>query len=176
MKVNIIGLGSNWKHAPEEGETWSVPGIVLKRSVSLIFSMHPLDLWLETASYGEEVIEKINELGISVISVELNDRLPNSTLFPIDEMQKDYFTSSFAYMIAYAIHKGVTSIHLYGVPLVLKDEYREQRACIEFWLGMATGKGIEIVIYGGTSLFTTGVHSGRYGYDWNQLYQKIPRI
>jgi len=174
MKVNIIGLGSSWKKAPMEGETWSMNAIVLKRPVKLIFSMHPIDEWLQTATYGEEVLEKMQELDIPVITVEKDERLPNATLFPIDEMPSKYFTNSIAYMIAYAIYEGATTIHLYGVPLVLKDEYREQRACIEFWLGMAMGKGIDVTIYGGTSLFTNGVHAGLYGYEWNQLYQKIP--
>ena len=174
MRVNILGLGSGWHRAPEDGEVWSVPGIVLKRTVSLIFSLHPLDLWLETTSYGEEVIKKINELKIPIISVELDDRLPNSELFPIDDMPRKYFTSSLAYMIAYAIYKGATDIRLYGVPLVLKEEYLEQKSCVEFWLGVATGKGIEVVVHGRTSLFSTGTHAGRYGYEWNQLYQKIP--
>lgn len=168
-------MGSSWKKAPIEGETWGLNALILKRPVKRIFLMHDIDLFLEGDIYQmKEVIEETNKLGIPAMTLERHKLLPNSIEYPLNKMHSKYFTNSIAYVIAYAIHKGATSIDLYGVPLVLKDEYREQRACIEYWLGYARGKGIDVTIFGGSSLFTTGLHAGLYGYEWNQDYQKIP--
>lgn len=175
MKVNIIGLGSSWKKAPMDGECWGVNTLNLKRPVTLMFNMHPIDLYLQY--YTEEAQESINKAnvdGTPTMVIKEDGRIKTGIVFPIDEMPSKYFTSSIAYMIAYALHKGATSLALYGIPLVSKVEYHEQRCCIEYWLGRAEALGVDVTLHGLTSLFTTGLKVGRYGYEWNQLYQKIP--
>ncbi|KKL77690.1 hypothetical protein LCGC14_2032380, partial [marine sediment metagenome] len=155
MRVNIIGLGSNWKQAPMDGECWGVGMLILKRSVSLLFLMHPQKLIHEYYEEHEEVMEKIRETKTQVITIEEDESLPGALIYPIEKMKSQYFTSTIAYMIAYAIHKGYTEIHLYGVPLVVKPEYHEQKCCIEFWIGMAKGTEIDVTIHGRTTLFGT---------------------
>lgn len=174
-KIILIGMGSSWKKAPMEGETWGLNALILKRPVKRLFLMHDLDLFLEKDIFQmKEVVEEVNKLGTPVMTLKKYSFLPSSIEYPLSEIHSKYFTNSFAYMIAYAICERATSIDLYGIPLVLKDEYRDQRACVEYWLGYARGKGIEVTIFGGSTLFTHGVHAGLYGYEWNQIYQKIP--
>lgn len=174
-RVHILGLGSTWKLAPSEGEVWGLNRIVEHRPVRLIFSMHPLDYWLVDTPNGMEIVDKINELEIPVLTVEKEDRWKRSALYPLEKMLSRYFTNSFAYMIAYALYKKYKKIDLYGCPLAMKEEYREQRPCIEFWLGMAVGKGVEVTLHGESMLFNSGLHAGLYGYEWNQHYQTIPK-
>ena len=175
MKVIIIGLGSSWNRAPMEGEVWGLNTLILRRPVKRLFLMHDIDLYLETNQFEiKETIEEVNKLDIPVMTIKKHKLIPNSVEYPLNDMPSKYFTNSFAYMIAYAIHKGATSIDLYGIPLTKKPEYMEQRNCIEYWLGYARGKGVEIRIFGLTALFGTGLHAGLYGYEWNQDYQKIP--
>lgn len=175
-KIIIIGMGSSWQKAPMEGETWGLNSLILRRPVKRLFLMHDIDVLLESLPQFnlKGAIEEVNKLGIPVMVHKKHKLIPNSVEFPLNDMPSRYFTSSFAYMIAYAIHVGATAIDLYGVPLTLKVEYQEQKCCIEYWLGYARGKGIEITIYGLTTLFGTGTHAGLYGYEWTQEYQKIP--
>jgi hypothetical protein len=74
----------------------------------------------------------------------------------------DYFTSSVAFMIALAIEEGFKEIGLWGIDLIVGDEYFYQKPCAEFWLGVAHGKGITITLPHTTALCK---QSHRYGYQ-----------
>lgn len=183
MKVSIIGMSDSWKKAPMDGETWGLNALILRRPVKRMFLMHDIDLFLEKNIYQmKEVIDEVNKLGIPVMTLKKHKLLPNSIEYPIGEMHSRYFTSSFGYMIAYAVkylsrfqfNVITPSIDLYGIGLVKRLEYREQKACIEYWLGYARGKGIDVRIFGLTTLFSTMGYAGLYGYEWCKDYQKIP--
>jgi len=57
-----------------------------------------------------------------------------------------YFTSTIAWQIALAIHEGAEEIGLWGVDLMLHEEYVHQRPCVEFLLGWASGRGIRVTV------------------------------
>lgn len=173
MEVIIIGKSPGWEHAPTEGETWGVSDLILRRPVKLVFEMHDIDAFLRSENPVvkiKQVIKEINRLGIPVITQKKHKLLPTAIPFPIDEIPfKCYFTNSIAYMIAYAIHKKATEIELYGVALLYKEEYTKQQPCIEFWLGVARGKGITVTVHGPSNIFSAEPYHGLYGYDWDNV-------
>lgn len=57
-----------------------------------------------------------------------------------------YFTSSIAWLVAYAIYLGAEEIGLWGVEMDEREEYFHQRACVNFWLGAAMARGIKITL------------------------------
>lgn len=57
-----------------------------------------------------------------------------------------YFTSSFSYMLSLALYEGFERVEIYGFEMAGGDEYVPQKACAEFWLGVATGMDIEIYL------------------------------
>lgn len=71
----------------------------------------------------------------------------------------NYLTSSFAYMIPIAILEGFERIEMYGFEMSDNTEYVQQKACAEFWMGYALGKGIEIYTPEGCQI----LHSDLYG-------------
>jgi hypothetical protein len=87
--------------------------------------------------------------------------VPNSVAYPLREVCKTlldgfrrgdekvkYFTSSLAYMIAYALNlkdkEKVDRIEIYGFEMADSVEYLRQKAGAEFWIGLALGRGVEI--------------------------------
>jgi hypothetical protein len=110
--------------------------------------------------------------------LEVDERIPGSTLYPIQDIIDAYdvnsknmkwFTTSFGYMMALAIHLGqFEEIHYYGFEMSSQEEYGHQRACAVFWTGVAIGRGIHIVEPEGCKLL--GQSDVLYGYD------KIPGI
>src|SRR3990167_2132018 len=58
----------------------------------------------------------------------------------------EYFTSSFAYMCSLALLEGFKTIHVYGFEMATDTEYRYQKASTEFWLGVAAGMGVKILL------------------------------
>jgi len=83
--------------------------------------------------------------------------VPNSVAYPIHEVceivfkdfrrgdkRVKYFTSTLAYMIGIAILENFERIEIYGFELADEIEYVKQKACAEFWIGYALGRGIEV--------------------------------
>jgi SAM-dependent methyltransferase len=80
-----------------------------------------------------------------------------------------YFNSTTAYAIAYAVHIGVKTISLWGVDYTLPNVHHGEqgRACVEFWLGIAAARGIEIIIPDTSTLMDACAPAREriYGYD-----------
>lgn len=75
--------------------------------------------------------------------------IPNSIIYPIDKIKKNYgtyFTNTISYMLALAIDEGFEKIAVYGVDMAVGSEYSYQRSSCEEMIGIAKGKGIEIEI------------------------------
>lgn len=59
---------------------------------------------------------------------------------------KPFFISSIDYMIALAIYEQYERIELYGVELREQTEWERQRAGATYWVGVAQGRGIDVLI------------------------------
>ena len=63
-----------------------------------------------------------------------------------------FFNGTVPWMMAVAIHEGVSSIGLYGCDLSMGEEYEQQRAGFFFFKHEAERRGIEIIIPAGSDL------------------------
>jgi hypothetical protein len=122
--------------------------------------------WDEDNVEGTDHEGWLRECGIPVYMADKVDSLPTTISYPveqiIDEFGIDYFTSTVAFEVALAMREGFKEIALYGIDLIVGTEYSEQKACLEFWLGMAHAKGVNVVIPSTSALLK---HSHRYGYQ-----------
>jgi len=103
---------------------------------------------------------------------------PGLVAFPLQEVLNSgssgnggvpYFNSTTAYAVAFAIHIGVKRISLFGVDYTLANSHSAERgrACVEFWLGIAAARGIEITVPEQSSLLDACAPERElfYGYD-----------
>lgn len=98
---------------------------------------------------------------------------PTTVEFPlewvINRIGNYYHNSTVAYAVTFAIAIGVKRIKLYGAdfgyPTLFKRE--QGRGCVEFWLGVAASRGIEVLLPPGTTLMDQHVSPRErlYGYD-----------
>ena len=109
----------------------------------------------------------------------LTSRIPEPNAYPglvafplepvINALGYAYFNSTAAYAVAYAIFLGVDRISLFGFDFTYPNAHHAEkgRACVEFWLGIAAARGIELGISEASSLLDTveGDAAGFYGYD-----------
>lgn len=76
--------------------------------------------------------------------------------YPLDGVIKcigrDYFGSTFGYMLAYAIYLNVEKIKCWGIDLDNDTEWAVQRPNAEWLIGLAEGRGIKVDIAEGSSL------------------------
>lgn len=61
---------------------------------------------------------------------------------------RDYFCCTFAYQIAQAIEEDFKELHVYGLELLMgtKREATVESSCTNYWLGLAEGRGVKVVI------------------------------
>lgn len=113
-----------------------------------------------------------------IYTSRLRPGYPGLVEFPLEEVLNarhdgnggaPYFNSTAAYAVAYAIHIGVKRMSLFGLDYTLPNAHHAEkgRACVEFWLGIAAARGIEIMVPEQTSLLDACAPPAErlYGYD-----------
>ena len=168
-KVHLIGKGPGFLDAPalsEEYEVWGLNDVRLYKEVDILFNMH----YLNTIDSPNKICLIVAEQdNIPLYTIRKYDWLSNSISYPLDEIVEKhghkYFSSSICYMIALAIHLKVTDLDLWGVCFHSNHKDIWQRSGVEYWLGVATGKGINITIHGESALLQVGADNQLYGYE-----------
>lgn len=98
---------------------------------------------------------------------------PGLVAFPLQDVLNSlgqaYFNSTAAYAVAYAIHIGVKHISLFGCDYTYPNAHDAEkgRGCLEFWLGIASSRGIKLSLPK-TSTLLDGIYPLQdrfYGYD-----------
>lgn len=153
LKVALVGTApSSRMLAPYSDPSWQIwacsPGNqgALPRA-DVWFELHGNLLWPENISYGAPYIEWLKTLPIPVY-MQSKEWVPNATVFPMQEMVDkfggEFFTSSFAWMMALAIHKGANEIALFGIDMASRDEYILQRPGFYYFKYRAEQLGIKV--------------------------------
>jgi hypothetical protein len=100
---------------------------------------------------------KKNPWNIPIYMQYPNEIIPGSVGYPLHQVvdmafplfrrgdtKVKYFTSSFAYMMGIAMLEGFQRIEIYGFDMADDIEYVKQKACAEWWIGFAMGRGVEV--------------------------------
>lgn len=168
-KVALVGFATNTIHlvpwTDPDYEVWGMNQghMHFKRRADRWFEMHQPE-------YTEDVRDPnyyafLQSLPIPVYMIDKRPDIPNAVRFPIEAALqvagRDYFTSTIAYMMAIAIMDGFEEIALYGINLAIGDEYFYQKACAEWWIGLAEGKGIRVYVPRASAMLKQW---NRYGY------------
>lgn len=97
---------------------------------------------------------------------------PASVQYPLQDVLNSvkfpYFNGTCAYALAYAIHLGVRHIKLYGMDYTQKANkgFAEAgRACVEYWIAVASWKGIKVSLSSNTTLCDHDQGRPLYGYS-----------
>ena len=152
-KIAIVGTApSSCADAPYDDESWEIwtlgAGVENCKRITKLFELHT-QFVLEEAHSWNGLLPHMKEKGANLILGHANPHLPNATPFPKDDLVKkfgNYFTSSIAWMIAYAIEQNPDAIGLWGIDMMGEEEYGNQRPCCEYLLGIARGKNISLIV------------------------------
>ena len=108
-------------------------------------------------------IRALARCGVPVYMQAVDERIPTSVRFPFEAITESlglpdvnghkrlYLTSSPAWMMALALYEHkcgqtISEIRLAGIEMLIGTEYARQKPCIEWWLGLAMGMGIEVKV------------------------------
>lgn len=197
-KVAIIGKAPNRIFAPWGEPSWELwglndtavcprhpegcEGIPPIRAHTRWFQLHP-PRYLRV--HYPKGIDNLNALwkrrnGVRLYMDRHYKAYPSSEPFPKQKVEKmvphgAYHASSFDWLLALAVLEGFKEIHLYGValytPPVMNGEPLSGRPCLEYWAGVAEGRGLKVIVHGTDGDLFKVIHVARlvsdlqYGWD-----------
>lgn len=170
-KVAIVGFAPHNVLTPFDSDEWELWGINRLHAVlpgkqwARWFELHALDDYVDDKGQRDEqhfgfLRSFPGDLYIRPADIGQHG-LVNAQPFPLDSLLAEfvpYFTNTISYLVALAIQMGFEEIGLWGVDMAqdhaLQMEFGEQRPSVEYFLGVAAGRGIKVTIPDGADLLT----------------------
>jgi hypothetical protein len=156
-KALIVGKGPGWELARDFFETdyniWVIPQSygelenIGGHRLDLVFEVHNPDTWRRRKS----ILYRVNTQWAPpklMVPQRVSGWTDNSYLLPIQELQALGLPllNSFAWMVAYALHRGIDTIALRGVNLDFAHEALRERDGLMYILGYLKAAGINLDI------------------------------
>lgn len=184
-KVAIVAADPSHELAPFEDCEWEVWGCnSLWRICQDTAGHFRADRWFEMHPMSVQTDDELRAIARCPIPIyHLGDatyeQAPMGVPYPLEAVlnrfRYRYFTCTFAYQIALALLEGFTTIGLFGVELD-RGSSRErmvEKACVEFWMGLALGMGVNIITPQDSHLT---VQEHLYGYQYHQEVDEVNAI
>ena len=170
--IYILGRGQSLGYAPvkkpDKSEFWGCNNTYRAREVDRLFIMR--DVYITQFNRQTEIIKEANEKGFPVYTLGKYDDLKNNIQYPMQEVIKEfgiaYFLTNISYMLALAIMQKPKNIYLYGVDMdfgTAKEYMQNEKGNIEYWLGQATGRGIQFHLSQSSTLMKRKGRNNYYG-------------
>ena len=184
--VAILGLGpsvTQWleiakRHgARHADEVWGINALGDVLHCDRVFHMDDVRVQEARAAIRPEsnsatMVRRLRKHPGPIYTSRAHPDYPGLVEFPlaavVDEFKHAYFNSTAAYAVAYAVFIGVKKLSIYGFDFTYPNAHHAEkgRACVEFWLGIAVSRGIDLCIPHVSSLMDACEPAGRlYGYD-----------
>lgn len=153
-KVCIVGGGKSRWEAPFHDDTWECWGLNDMQMDGVVwdrwFALHTLEHFENHYTLGW-IYQKImmRKLHVPIYVWEEFVDVPGCRIYPKEEVEAltswgRYHCGSFDWMVALAILEGFEEIRICGVNLMESQEPISSRACLEYWIGVAEGRGITV--------------------------------
>ena len=174
--IAICGIASSSAHLineqPDGVELWGSSQTygVVRRRIDRWFEIHDPGAWRGASASNRSQLRDPGRYGwlqqekpFPIYMLEEYSDVPNSVAYPFQDLAQfytqwaaraldgndiiePYLTSSIAYMLALAVYERPDEIRLLGIDMAAATEYVEQRACLEYYIGVADGLGITVAI------------------------------
>lgn len=187
--IAILGLGPSLDQYLEKtkrnggrsnfcDETWTINALGDVFACDLVFHMDDVRIQeiraaAAPASNIAAMLKWIKTSKVPVVTSRAHPDYPALVEYPLEDVLNnvghDYFNSTAAYAIAFAIHIGARAISVFGMDFTYPNVHDAEkgRACVEFWLGQAHARGIKINLPKTSTLMDACYprESRLYGYD-----------
>ena len=174
MKLAIVGREERTRHlAPFNDEQYDI--LVLNESPheewckkwDLLLEIHTPGVYqdINNPRYKDYWKWLQETRGKPIYMQKADPQVPDSVAFPLEiinreylstlkhadmdgtEHEQQYIRASVCYCIALGLHLGYDEIHVWGVELLDYAEYRSQQNNFAFWVGVATGRKVPVILH-----------------------------
>ena len=187
-KVAIVGFTDSNKMAPYNDKTiehWGCNELYnYVPRLDVLFEVHSREEFGENfgSNHGPKHVEWLKKSPIPVYMAREYKDIPQCIPMPwykLLHMTKNsfYINNQISLMVAMAVFMEYKWIGLFGCEMAHHTELGTQRPSVEWWLGLAEGKGIEIFLPEGCSLLNTPfVYGLERGSKWTMMLQEYSRL
>lgn len=170
-KIAIIGSAETVEYAPWHDPTWEIWSHAITfgrcKRVDRVFEMHPAHVWRDHEKpQWPTYLKWLQRCPYPVYMLEKHGDIPTSVRYPRERIFGEcrsmigrlHFGSQADFMIALALSEGVTHLGFFGVQYtatIREGDRNEQLLSFKFWIGVAAGKGVSIVLPEGHTTFKT---------------------
>jgi hypothetical protein len=153
-KIALIGTAPTIHFAPWEDRSWTIWAHASAgkqcRRVDRYFDLHPEHCYTERRKNGfQNYYGWLQKQTTPVYMQETVAAIPASVRYPFERIRAEFpypVGSIGGWMVLLALTEGVTHLGLFGVHYQHETEYAEQRTNFEFLVGLAAGRGVQLVI------------------------------
>lgn len=190
-EVIILSMGPSWfmcpQEAPENSEIWSINTMYRSdKKIDKLFIMH--DIRRDILFQDKMFVDAVNDTKLPVYTAGKYPSLNNNIEYPVEDVLKEFKTGFFlnavCWMLPYAIMHKPKKIRLFGCdmrPDTGLEHHTNEKGCVEFWCGVAIGRGIDIVVPEESYICKRVLTGNFYGYrpspqaiEKKGLWQLIP--
>lgn len=156
-KIALLGGGKSLQYTPWHDPSWELWAHascrhLCKRDPDLLWDLHPPELWRDPKkkSWDPGYPKWLAANHVPIMMQSVYPDVPASMRYPFEtivtEFPRGYMANHVAFMIALALVEGVTHVALFGCDYSTSSEYGAQRGCAEYWLGIAEGRGVQVML------------------------------
>lgn len=156
-KIAMLGGARTLKFAPWHDPTWELWAHAscrqkCQREPDVYFDLHPPELFRDPKKKFWDVnyLAWAKQNHVPIYMQDKYEDIPASLRYPfetmITEFPRGYMTNTVTYMVALALMEGVTHMALYGCHYESDGEYGPQRGSMEYWCGVAEGRGVHVLL------------------------------
>lgn len=172
--VAIVGANELTQHYglnAETDEVWALGSVYNTFPVQFMtryFELHPRWM-LESDKYKPGHLEKVEELLAPRVPVVWARDYPLRAAFRLCDpftrggIKQRVFRSTIDFLIAAALVEDFERIELYGIDMGSSTEHKYQVPSASFWIGLATGRGVEVELPEETTLLRGKVYAYELG-------------
>lgn len=153
-KIALVGSApSSNRLAPFNDPSWQIWACspdnmnVLPR-VDAWFELHGDLGWAKYQHWARPYLEWLNAQTFPIYAQD-QSFIPRARIFPHQRLLREFgcffFTSSFAWMMAFAIASGAKEIAIFGIDMATNDEYAKQRPGFQHFIDLAVKRGIKVM-------------------------------
>lgn len=153
----------------KDAEIWGINYLGAAWHVDRLVHVDPVQAYLGN-DVVREMCERTAKNGVPFYTSWPCDRYPNHVLYPFDRIVQTlgvhYINGSVSAAIALALYEGFNEISLFGCDFSYPDAHVAEsgRACCEFWLAIATQRGVKIAVAQSSTLLDINI--GQQPYGW----------
>lgn len=165
-RVAIVGCASSKDMAPYGDDSWEFWGVnnlfltMPKVKWSRWFEIHeftrdPAGNWIRRGKNdfrGQPVNDYVKGLLTLKCPIYMQrhwPEIPNSVPYPLAEVKRrfgNYLTNTVSIEICLALMEGFKEIGIWGVDMAVGSEWQNQRPSCEYFIGLAEGMGVKVII------------------------------